>query len=141
MDVQGWGLWAVEVSGIADFIGFVGLSPADETLGYPSVEVGWRLASSYWGHGYAPEGALAALRFGFQTLALEEIVSFTSVGNIRSRRVMEKVGMVRRPGEDFDHQRIPRTSPLCRHVLYRLTHSAFSIRDRSESSPAGRGST
>ncbi|MDB5065328.1 MAG: aroE [Chloroflexi bacterium] len=125
MDVHGWGLWAVEVPGIADFIGFVGLSPADGTLGYPSVEVGWRLAPSQWGRGYAPEGALAALRFGFQTLELEEIVSFTSAGNVRSRRVMEKLGMVRRPEEDFDHPRIPLISPLCRHVLYRITHSTF----------------
>jgi 3-dehydroquinate dehydratase / shikimate dehydrogenase len=129
MDVHGWGLWAVEVPGIADFIGFVGLSPADQTLGYPSVEVGWRLAPSYWGRGYAAEGARAALTFGFQKLALEEIVSFTSVGNVRSRRVMEKLGMVRRPEEDFDHPRIPQVSPLCRHVLYRLTPSAFSTQD------------
>jgi hypothetical protein len=62
---------------------------------------------------------------------LEEIVSFTSVGNVRSRRVMEKLGMVRRPQEDFDHPRIPQISPLCRHVLYRLTHSAFSMTDHT----------
>jgi RimJ/RimL family protein N-acetyltransferase len=126
MDDQGWGLWAVEVPGIADFIGFVGLSPADDALGYPSVEVGWRLAAPYWGHGYATEGALAALTFGFHELALSEIVSFTSAGNIRSRRVMEKIGMVHRPEEDFDHPRIPQASPLCRHVLYRLTRAAYS---------------
>ena len=129
MDDQGWGLWAVEVPGIADFIGFVGLSPADDTLGYPSVEVGWRLAAPYWGHGYATEGSLAALNFGFHEIALNEIVSFTSAGNIRSRRVMEKIGMVHRPEEDFDHPRIPQTSPLCRHVLYRLTRAAYSTRD------------
>jgi 3-dehydroquinate dehydratase / shikimate dehydrogenase len=129
MDDHGWGLWAVEVPGIAGFIGFVGLSPADDTLGYPSVEVGWRLAASYWGHGYATEGALAALGFGFQELWLDEIVSFTSAGNIRSRGVMEKIGMVRRPEEDFDHPRVPQTSPLCRHVLYRLTRGAYSTRD------------
>ena len=125
MDQQGWGLWAVEVPAVADFIGFIGLSPADDTLGYPSVEVGWRLAASFWGRGYAPEGALAAVGFGFQQLALDEIVSFTSVGNRRSRRVMEKLGMAHRSEDDFDHPRIPQTSPLCRHVLYRLTKSAF----------------
>jgi 3-dehydroquinate dehydratase/shikimate dehydrogenase len=126
MDDQGWGLWAVEVPGIADFIGFVGLSPADDTLGYPSVEVGWRLAASYWGHGYATEGALAAVAFGLHELALNEIVSFTSTGNIRSRRVMEKIGMVRRPEEDFDHPRVPQDSQLRRHVLYRLTRAAYT---------------
>jgi 3-dehydroquinate dehydratase/shikimate dehydrogenase len=125
MDQQGWGWWAVEVPAVADFIGFIGLSPADDTLGYPSVEVGWRLAASFWGRGYAPEGALAAVGFGFQQLALDEIVSFTSVGNRRSRRVMEKLGMAHRSEDDFDHPRIPQTSPLCRHVLYRLTSLAF----------------
>jgi 3-dehydroquinate dehydratase/shikimate dehydrogenase len=125
MDKQGRGLWAVEVPAVADFIGFIGLSPADDTLGYPSVEVGWRLAASFWGRGYASEGALAAVGFGFQQLALDEIVSFTSVGNTRSRRVMEKLGMTYRSEDDFDHPRIPQTSPLCRHVLCRLTKSAF----------------
>jgi 3-dehydroquinate dehydratase/shikimate dehydrogenase len=118
---QDWGLWAVEVPGIADFIGCIGLNPADDTLGYPSVEVGWRLAASHWGCGYAPEGARAALDYGFRTLALDEIISFTSVGNARSRRVMEKIGMVHQPDEDFEHPHIPPTSPLSRHVLYRRT--------------------
>ena len=124
MEEQGWGLWAVEVPAVADFIGFIGLSPADDTLGYPSVEVGWRLAASFWGRGYALEGALAAVGFGFEQLALDELVSFTPVGNTRSRRVMEKLGMAHRSEDDFDHPRIPQTSPLCRHVLYRLTKSA-----------------
>jgi 3-dehydroquinate dehydratase / shikimate dehydrogenase len=123
---QDWGLWAVEVPGVADFIGFIGLNPADDTLGYPSVEVGWRLAASHWGRGYAPEGARAAVGHGFQTLALDEIVSFASVENARSRRVMEKIGMVRQPGEDFAHPDIPPTSPLSRHVLYRLTRLEYS---------------
>ena len=118
---QDWGLWAVEVPGVADFIGFIGLNPADGILGYPSVEVGWRLAASHWGYGYAPEGALAALDYGFHALALDEIISFTSTGNARSRRVMEKIGMVHQPDDDFDHPHIPPSSPLSRHVLYRLT--------------------
>ncbi len=123
---RGWGLWAVEVPGRQPFIGFVGLSPADDTLGYPCVEVGWRLAAAFWGHGYAPEGALAALQFGFDELALEEIVSFTAVGNAKSRRVMTKLGMVHRESDDFDHPRLPVTSPLRRHVLYRIVNDAFT---------------
>jgi RimJ/RimL family protein N-acetyltransferase len=91
--------------------------------------VGWRLAASQWGRGYAPEGALAALAFGFHDLALEEIVSFTSVGNSRSRRVMEKLGMVRRPEDDFDHPALPPCSLLSRHVLYRLPRDAFALGD------------
>lgn len=125
MSAQGWGLWAVEVPGVAEFIGLVGLNPADDALGYPAVEVGWRLAAEHWGRGYAPEGARASLAYGFETLALDEIVSFTSVGNAKSRRVMEKIGMTRERGADFDHPRVPQESPLCRHVLYRIGRSAF----------------
>jgi 3-dehydroquinate dehydratase/shikimate dehydrogenase len=128
---QDWGFWAAEAPGVADFIGFIGLNPADDTLGYPGVEVGWRLAASHWGCGYASEGARATLDYGFRTLALDEIVSFTSVGNARSRRVMEKIGMVRRPDEDFEHPHIPPTSPLSRHVLYRRTRLEYSRADRS----------
>jgi 3-dehydroquinate dehydratase / shikimate dehydrogenase len=73
----GWGLWAVEVPGVAPFIGFVGLNHADSQLGRPAMEVGWRLAATHWGNGYAPEAALAALEYGFNTLALDEIVAFT----------------------------------------------------------------
>ena len=98
---QDWGLWAVEVPDLADFIGFIGLNPADDTMGYPSVEVGWRLAAAHWGRGYAPEGALAALGYGFHALALDEIVASTSVENARSRRVMEKIGMIRQFDEDL----------------------------------------
>ena len=126
MSAQGWGLWAVEVPGVAEFIGLVGLDPADETLGYPAVEVGWRLAAEHWGHGYAPEAAIASLAYGFDTLALEEIVSLTAVGNAKSRRVMEKIGMTRNPDEDFDHPRIPKGAALARHVLYRIDRSAFA---------------
>ncbi len=131
-DDHGWGLWAVEVPGVAPFIGFVGLNPADSTLGYPSVEIGWRLAAAFWGHGYAPEGALAALRFGFERLQLDEIVSFTSVGNAKSRAVMTKIGMSRRDEDDFDHPRLPATSPLVRHVLYRITAAEFAAQPRRE---------
>jgi RimJ/RimL family protein N-acetyltransferase len=127
--VHGWGLWAVEVPGSDPFIGFVGLNPADTTLGYPSVEIGWRLAAAHWGHGYAPEAAREALRFGFDDLGLDEIVSFTSVGNAKSRRVMTKIGMTRNPDDDFDHPRVPKTSPLSRHVLYRISAAAFSDLD------------
>jgi RimJ/RimL family protein N-acetyltransferase len=126
---QGWGCWAVEIAGADPFIGFVGLSSADTTLGYPSVEIGWRLAAAQWGHGYAPEAAREPLRFGFDDLGLDEIVSFTSVGNTKSRRVMTKIGMTRTPEDDFDHPRVPKASPLARHVLYRIKRAAVAAGD------------
>jgi len=69
---------------------------------------------------YAPEAARAALAFGFGTLGLDEIVSLTSVGNLKSRRVMEKIAMTCDPGDDFENPRIEVGSPLRPHVLYRI---------------------
>jgi len=121
---HGFGLWALEVSKVTPFAGFVGLSvPAFEAPFTPCVEVGWRLAREHWGNGFATEGARAAIVFGFQSLRLDEIVSFTVPKNLRSRRVMEKIGMRRNPEDDFDHQRLPAGHPLRRHVLYRMNRA------------------
>ena len=120
--VHGFGLWAIEVPGQIPFAGFVGLAvPAFEAAFTPCVEVGWRLASACWGRGYATEGARAALAFGFARLGLAEIVSFTVPANVRSRRVMERLGMKHDPADDFDHPALPEGHPLRRHVLYRAT--------------------
>lgn len=119
---QGFGRWAVEVPGVAPFIGFVGLSvPSFETHFTPCVEIGWRLAQEHWGRGYATEAARAALRFGFDELGLGEIVSFTVPDNLRSRAVMERIGMKHSPIDDFDHPILPAGHRLRRHVLYRMT--------------------
>jgi ribosomal-protein-alanine N-acetyltransferase len=126
LEERGFGLWAVEVPGVTAFAGFVGLSvPRFEAPFTPCVEVGWRLACAHWGHGYATEGARAAVAFGFERLGLAEVVSFTVPGNVRSRRVMERLGMARDPGGDFDHPLIPAGHPLRRHVLYRLRREAW----------------
>jgi RimJ/RimL family protein N-acetyltransferase len=118
---QGFGLWAAEVPGVSPLIGFIGLTGADFDAHFtPAVEVGWRLARPYWGHGYATEGATAALRFGFEEAGLDEIVSFTAEINQRSRRVMERLGMTHTPEDDFDHPRMPAGHRLRRHVLYRI---------------------
>jgi RimJ/RimL family protein N-acetyltransferase len=118
---HGFGLWAVEARGVADFIGFVGLSvPSFQAPFTPCVEIGWRLAHEHWGRGYATEAARAALAFGFRDLALEEIVSFTVPMNRRSRRVMERLGMTRSAADDFEHPALPEGHALRPHVLYRL---------------------
>lgn len=120
----GWGLWATELIQTGEFIGFIGLLEVDFKAPFnasaPAVEIGWRLGFNHWGKGYATEGALAALRYGFETLKLEEIVSFTVVKNQRSRHVMEKIGMHYNPEDDFDHPKLSIDHPLRRHVLYRL---------------------
>jgi ribosomal-protein-alanine N-acetyltransferase len=118
---HGFGLWAAEIPGVTRFAGFVGLSvPPFETAFTPCVEIGWRLDADHWNRGYATEGARAALEFGFGSLGLREVVSFTVPPNVRSRRVMEKIGMTHSPDEDFDHPLLPEGHRLRRHVLYRL---------------------
>ncbi len=123
---QGFGFWAVEAQGVADFIGFVGLHrPSFEAPFMPCVEIGWRLAYGYWGRGYATEAARAALGFGFDQLHLTEIVSFTVPANLRSRQVMERLGMGRDPADDFQHPALPAGDPLRAHVLYRLARERW----------------
>jgi RimJ/RimL family protein N-acetyltransferase len=121
---HGWGFWAVEVKREHPFIGFVGLHEPEADLPFsPCVEVGWRLAATHWGRGYATEAARKALRFAFDHQNLEEVVAFTAVGNWRSRKVMARLQMVE--SETFDHPEIPEGHPLRQHVLYRLGRDAW----------------
>ena len=125
-DIWGFGLWAVEVPGVAEFIGFTGIWPVGFDAHFtPAIEVGWRLARAGWGRGYATEAARAALEFGFEQAGLEEIVSFTIPANVRSTAVMERLGMTHDPTDDFDHPNLPADSPLRRHVLYRKRADAI----------------
>jgi RimJ/RimL family protein N-acetyltransferase len=120
-DEHGYGLWALEVRDSGEFIGFTGLIlQTFEAHFTPAVEIGWRLARPAWGHGYAIEAARKALAYGFGEAGLDEIVSMTTVGNERSRSVMERLGMTRDPADDFEHVRIPEGSPIRPHVLYRI---------------------
>jgi RimJ/RimL family protein N-acetyltransferase len=123
---QGWGLWAVELRQTQSFIGFVGLNrPAIVFPFSPCVEVGWRLAFPYWGKGYASEAAREALRIGFEVLDFDEIVSFTSIHNQRSRAVMERLKMRQMP-ETFLHPKLPPDHPLAEHCLYKQRRSEFT---------------
>jgi RimJ/RimL family protein N-acetyltransferase/truncated hemoglobin YjbI len=125
---RGWGFWAVERKADGRFIGFVGLHvPAAPLPFSPCTEVGWRLAVEHWGHGFATEAALEALRVGFEVLRLAEIVSFTVVGNRKSRAVMERLGMTQ--SGLFEHPNVPAGSPVRQHCLYRLTAQRY--RERS----------
>lgn len=120
LDRLGWGLWALEVPGVAEFGGFVGLKPAPDGVPFgPAIEVAWRLDPALWGHGYASEAARLALDYGFGPLGLGEIVSFTATVNLRSQAVMRRLEMV--PDGEFDHPVLPVGHWLRRHVLYRKT--------------------
>ena len=106
-------------TGKNEFIGFIGLQPVSFQADFkPAVEIGWRLAFEHWEKGYATEGAKGALRYGFERLHLQEIVSLTATNNMRSRAVMERIGMYHEPNHDFDHPKLPAGHPLRRHVFY-----------------------
>jgi ribosomal-protein-alanine N-acetyltransferase len=121
-DESGFGLWALEVAATGEFIGFAGLSVARFQAHFtPAVEIGWRLARSAWGHGYATEAALRALGYAFDDAHIDEVVSFTSVLNVRSQAVMRRIGMSRDPSGDFEHPLVPEGHRLRHHVLYRIT--------------------
>lgn len=120
-DLHGFGPWAVELRATQEFAGYIGLKYVSFTAAFtPAVEIGWRLAPEYWGRGLATEGAAAAIQDGFATSNLHEIVAFTASANLRSRRVMQKLGMTHNPDDDFDHPQLPSGHTLLRHVLYRL---------------------
>jgi RimJ/RimL family protein N-acetyltransferase len=134
---HGFGLWAIEVRDLSEFIGFVGLAiPRLEAHFTPCVEIGWRLAHSHWNRGYASEAAQRALQYAFRELKLDQIVSFTVPENRRSRAVMEKLGLSHCASEDFDHPGLPDGHRLKRHVLYRSQRETWLER---ASSPLGRG--
>jgi RimJ/RimL family protein N-acetyltransferase len=118
---RGFGLWALEMPGVVPFAGFVGLSVPSFTAPFtPCVEIGWRLAPAQWGRGYATEAARAVLVHAWDGVGLDQVVSFTTAGNTRSRAVMERIGMGYDPADDFDHPRLAAGHPLRRHVLYRV---------------------
>lgn len=134
----GHGLWAVEVPGVAPFIGFTGLSvPGFSAAFTPCVEIAWRLDAPYWGQGYATEAAHAAAAYGFDTLGLDSLVAFTTTTNAPSRRVMTRLGMQHDPADDFDHPLLASGHPLLRHVLYRLARDDFQALPGKPATPRG----
>jgi RimJ/RimL family protein N-acetyltransferase len=118
---HGYGLWAVEIVGERPLAGYVGLCPVGAELPFaPTVELGWRLARECWGRGIATEAARASCAFARERPGLERLVAYTAAINVRSRRVMERLGMTRDPAEDFLHPGLAAGHRLAPHVLYRL---------------------
>lgn len=124
---NGWGLWALEIIDTHEFIGYTGLNIVTyETHFTPAIEIGWRLAKSYWGKGFAFEAATAAMNYAFEVLKLEEVVSFTIPKNQRSERLMQRLGMRRDIAGNFDHPNLPENHPMRPHILYRLSNPQFA---------------
>ncbi|AZO62329.1 N-acetyltransferase [Mesorhizobium sp. M1A.F.Ca.IN.022.07.1.1] len=134
IDEDGYGFAAAEIAATGECIGFVGLLQTDHVPSLPAgtIEIGWRLAPEYWRKGYVTEASEAWLSFGFETLELDEIVSFAVVENHRSIAVMKRLGMRADPGADFDHPAVPDSHPhLKRHALYRLSRDDWQARKRA----------
>lgn len=113
----GFGLYAVEEKVTHSFLGYVGLHQVAFDVDFaPAVEIGWRLLPEYWNEGYATEAAAACLEYAKNELKMIGIISFTSLSNKRSERVMQKIGMVR--VKEFNHPLVDSDHPLYRHVLY-----------------------
>ena len=128
---HGFGLWALVGAAEGRLLGFTGLSvPGFSAPFTPAVEIGWRLRRSAWGQGLATEAATAALDFGFGSAGLEEVVSFTSVGNIRSQAVMRRLGMTHDHGGDFQHPLVPPGHHLAPHLLFRISRERWVGRRR-----------
>lgn len=124
IDTQGWGFWAVELKYSQQFIGFTGLNEQPAQFSFsPCVEIGWRLDQAYWGQGYAPEAARAALAFAFGQLKLDKVVAFTMLENVKSQRVMHKLN-ISKAGE-FQHPALAKDHPLSWHVLYQILRQDF----------------
>jgi RimJ/RimL family protein N-acetyltransferase len=123
---HGFCMWAVELARSGEFIGTIDLLRVGYEAHFtPAVEIGWRLARKFWGHGYAPEAARAVLHSSFDAMQLKEIVANTVPGNANSQRVMIKLEMSRDPADDFDHPKVPQGHSLRRQVLYRLTRDEW----------------
>ena len=119
---RGYGFWGAFIDN--ELIGMIGINPIPFDAHFtPAVEVGWRLAKKHWGKGYATEGAIAALDFGFNELKLDEIIAITTVNNLPSQKVMHRLGMTHDSKDDFDHPKLDINHPLRRHVLYRLRNA------------------
>ena len=124
-DRYGYGIWALEIPGVTSLAGFIGLKHVDFDASFaPAVEIGWRMRRDLWGQGYATEAAEAVLAHGFEALGFGEIVSFTTRDNLRSRAVMERIGMVRDAAQDFEHPALPLGHRQRPHVLYRAQRSS-----------------
>jgi RimJ/RimL family protein N-acetyltransferase len=125
---HGFGLYAVEKKDTKTFIGYTGLMvPAFESFFTPCTEIGWRIRRTEWNQGYATEAAKACLDFGFKNLGLKKIYSFTSVHNLASERVMQKIGL-KREG-NFRHPSLPAGHFLTEHLLYSMEKQDLLSRD------------
>ncbi len=122
-DLQGFGLWAIELAATSQFLGYTGLNAMpDGVPGAGGMEIGWRFDRQFWHQGYATEAARAALGVAFDGAQLPEIWSMTAILNEPSQALMRRIGMTE--CTRFEHPAVPAGSELRPHVLYHLARPA-----------------
>lgn len=118
--------FAVEELDTQNFIGFIGLAKQTYEADFtPCVDIGWRLLPEFWGKGYASEGGKRCLKFAFEELELETVVSVASIINVRSIAVMQRIGMTYQ--YDFEHSLLPHDERLRNCVLYQIGKAAVRV--------------
>ncbi len=116
---HGYTYFAVDRLDTDEFIGFIGLMHQTyESPFSPFVDIGWRLKPSAWGNGFATEGAQACIRFGFDTLKLDEIYAVAPERNVKSQAVMQKIGMTY--ATRFKHPKLKESDRLNPCVVYKI---------------------
>ena len=116
------GFRAVVHRGHQETIGFCGLKPgAPDTPIAGMLEIGWMLATPYWGAGYALEAASAVIAWGWRERHEDAIVAITARQNDKSRALMTRLGMAHDPALDFDHPLFAAEDPRRDSVTYRIT--------------------
>lgn len=99
--LHGFGLWAVDEKASGALIGRIGLFRPEHC---PGIEVGWLIVRDRWDEGFATEGGRAAVRFGFETLGADRLISIIDPSNSASIRVAEKLGARREGPIRITHQ-------------------------------------
>lgn len=107
----GYGFFGIVLRETGALVGVLVFKPFDDL---PYVDLGWRLHPDHWGRGYATEAARGALERAFGDLGLAEVAAATLPGNLRSRAVMERLGMTY--AGEVTHAGLP-------HVLYLASRS------------------
>lgn len=119
---KGYCYFAVETLADKKLIGFVGISEQTfESDFTPFTDIGWRLAKSAWGNGYATEGAKQCLEYAFDVLNIYEVNAIAPVVNLPSISVMKKIGM--KEIIDFEHPLLIDNIRLKKCLLYRKVKS------------------
>ena len=122
---QGWGIWVLQEKKSGKFVGTLGLyEPIDNLPFVPCVEISWKLSYEYWGKGYASEASKEVLKFAFDVLKLDEVISFTAAINKRSISLMKRLGM-KNTCKNFKHPALTKEDRLSEHVLYKIKNNVI----------------